>query len=169
MVCEQVEITVYNNIGGSTWKYILSAARGGSWSWQVVVGMERNCLAASSTRELGKNCVGGWDHCCSCSGQCLCPHSHVSSFSKPEHLWLSCRQAFMQEAQWLLPHQWTASVMKKFPADHYCWKSSNVRFSFWKRQVVLGQGRKSIGWQGDLVVHPILNFHLSCSKRGTSV
>lgn len=133
MVCEQVEITVYNNIGGSTWKYILSAARGGSWSWQVVVGMGRNCLAASSTRELGKNCVGGWDHCCSCSGQCLCPHSHVSSFSKPEHLWLSCRQAFMQEAQWLLPHQWTASVMKKFPADHYCWKSSNVRFFFLKK------------------------------------
>lgn len=40
---------------------------------------------------------------------------------------------------------------------------------FWKRQVVLGRGRKSIGWQGDLVVHPNLNFHLSCSKRGTSV
>lgn len=112
--------------------------------------------------------MGGWDHCCSCSGQCLCPHSHVSSSSKPEFLWLTCRQAFMQEGQWVLPPSMIASVLKKFPAGLYCWKSSNMSF-FWKRQVVLGWGRKSIGWQEDLVVHPNLSFHLSCSKRGTSI
>lgn len=33
---------------------------------------------------------------------------------------------------------------------------------------MLGKGRRSIGWQGDLVVYPNLNFHLSCWKRGTS-
>jgi len=26
-----------------------------------------------------------------------------------------------------------------------------------------------IGWEGDLVVHPNLNFHLNCSKCGVSV
>lgn len=130
MVCEQVEITEYNNIGGSAWKYILSAARGGSRSWQVVVGMGRNCSAASSARELGKNCMGGWDHCCSCSGWCLCPSSRVSSSSRPEFLWLSShvRRLSCKGARDCFPNQWIASVPKKFPADLYCWKSSNMRF-----------------------------------------
>lgn len=71
------------------------------------------------------------------------------------------------------PHQPVASVLKKFPADHYCWESSPLggmcEWVFSKRQGVLGWGGKRIGWEGDLVVHPNLNFHWHCSKSGTSM
>lgn len=148
MVWEQVEITEYNNIGGSTWKYILSAARQGSWSWQVGMGMGRNCHAASSAGELGKNCIGGWDHCWSRSGQSLCPCSHVNSSSKPGFLWLTGRQAFMQESQWLLPPSMDCFSPEGVPCRPLLLKEplgANVRFFEKSRLCLAGEGRIVVG------------------------
>lgn len=163
MVCEQVEITEYSNVSSCTWKYILSAARGGSWRWQVGVGMGRNCPAASSARELGKICMGGWDHCCFCSGQSLWPHSHVNNSSKPGFLWPTCRLSCKGASDWLLPPSVGCFSPEEVPCRPLLRKEQspcggNMSELCCKRQGVLGWGRKRVGWQGDLVFHPNLNF-----------
>ena len=58
-----------------------SGARSWSWSRQVGTGDEEEPSCRSCCWGMGRVCMGGWDHCCSCSGWALWPHSCESSSS----------------------------------------------------------------------------------------